>query len=767
MILTFLSIYLIARSFKFKNSLIFSLCTWFCLIFFSTEIFSLLKILNSKSLICFWLISCFIAVIWCLVRYFKRKYVINHQITIYDFLNLIFLIWFIILGVTAFLIVPNNYDSMTYHLARVENWIQNSSVDYYATNIPRQLYSPVLAEYVILHTFLLIKSDALANMVQFAAYVISACLLYNITIKLNFQIAIRYFVMTLFITLPMAVAQSVTTQTDLVATMWLLAFINIVLDLSQLKQLTFNRECFLLIIEASVICAFAFLSKGSICIGIICFILWLAWKYLIKEKNWFILSSYGLLSVAIVCILVSPTFYRNYNYTGDIFASDYMEKIAIGNYHFKYIIINLIKNYVLLSAAPLYASFFSFIASQMANLLNIDINNADISWTINFTDEISIVANSYHHDLVSCPYVTILWGICVLIFVWLCYRKKKILNKSFAMTSIMAVLCGLISLRYQMWGSRILLPYCSVMIIFIGCIFTVFTDKHSIKSLLFFLCIGTLVAFSAVKTYAEQTKYLQSNKIKKYFENNKNLYAAYYDLVKYVDLINCNDVGILLDSDTYEYPLWKMLSNKKIIQVVEGENNLDPECIIAVNQNIMTNKTVIYSGKKFNPVYFYQDNPDFVVLRKKGMETITINFTKYGNAHLYAITGLSTQEKTHIWSDAKNVDIDIDTEYLRKFIDINKIILTLEAFPFVAADILQQTVKVYANNQLIAIWQMKQRDIYSAVIPAEVVNSKHLTLRFEISNPASPKKLGISEDSRQLGIAFEKLTISPLSEKEK
>ncbi len=35
------------------------------------------------------------------------------------------------------------YDSMTYHLARIGHWIDNGSVDYYVTNIDRQLYSPV------------------------------------------------------------------------------------------------------------------------------------------------------------------------------------------------------------------------------------------------------------------------------------------------------------------------------------------------------------------------------------------------------------------------------------------------------------------------------------------------------------------------------------------------------------------------------------------------------------------------------------------------
>jgi hypothetical protein len=37
--------------------------------------------------------------------------------------------------VTALLAPPNNWDSMTYHMARVAHWKQNRSVDFYPTNI--------------------------------------------------------------------------------------------------------------------------------------------------------------------------------------------------------------------------------------------------------------------------------------------------------------------------------------------------------------------------------------------------------------------------------------------------------------------------------------------------------------------------------------------------------------------------------------------------------------------------------------------------------
>lgn len=73
----------------------------------------------------------------------------------------------------------------------------------------------------------------------------------------------------------------------------------------------------------------------------------------------------------------------------------------------------------------------------------------------------------------------------------------------------------------------------------------------------------------------------------------------------------------------------------------------------------------------------------------------------------------------------------------------------------------EQTVDVFANGEKIATWHMKRRQTYTAVFPARLLDaSGNLHLRFTISNPRSPKELGINNDTRKLGIAVESLVIS-------
>ena len=76
----------------------------------------------------------------------------------------------VITGVTAVVAYPNNWDSMTYHLGRVMQWIQHGNVNHYPTRIDRQLTQPPLAEYEILHLLLLSNNDRLANLIQWVFF---------------------------------------------------------------------------------------------------------------------------------------------------------------------------------------------------------------------------------------------------------------------------------------------------------------------------------------------------------------------------------------------------------------------------------------------------------------------------------------------------------------------------------------------------------------------------------------------------------------------
>ena len=128
-------------------------------------------------------------------------------------------ILFLLLAATAFTAmssIPNTWDSMTYHLPRIEQWLQNKSLEFYPVWQLRQVEIILLAEKLILVVRSIFPSMSSANMVQWFSY--AGCILVGnrITRELGGSRSSQCLSSVIIATLPMAILQSSSTQTDLV-----------------------------------------------------------------------------------------------------------------------------------------------------------------------------------------------------------------------------------------------------------------------------------------------------------------------------------------------------------------------------------------------------------------------------------------------------------------------------------------------------------------------------------------------------------------------
>ncbi|MEH1168941.1 phospholipid carrier-dependent glycosyltransferase [Micromonospora sp. CPCC 205539] len=130
----------------------------------------------------------------------------------------------------ALLAEPNNFDSQTYHLPKVEHWVAQGDLDFWPTAIHRQVTIPPGAEYLLLHLRLLTGGDGLHNLVQWAAGV--GCLLVVARITAQLGGSRRAQLLTAFVlaSTPMVVLQATSTQTDLVCAAWVACAATLVLD---------------------------------------------------------------------------------------------------------------------------------------------------------------------------------------------------------------------------------------------------------------------------------------------------------------------------------------------------------------------------------------------------------------------------------------------------------------------------------------------------------------------------------------------------------
>ncbi len=118
--------------------------------------------------------------------------------------------------------VPNNFDSMTYHLARVAQWRQNHSIAFYGTENSRQNCMPPWAEWTMLQLTLLQGSDRLVNLVQWLSFI--GCMIGASLITERLGGSRRDAIIAAFFvaTLPGAIYESTSTQNDLVMSFWLI-----------------------------------------------------------------------------------------------------------------------------------------------------------------------------------------------------------------------------------------------------------------------------------------------------------------------------------------------------------------------------------------------------------------------------------------------------------------------------------------------------------------------------------------------------------------
>lgn len=132
--------------------------------------------------------------------------------------------------VVALAAPPNNWDSQTYHLPKIEHWVQQGSVDFFPTEIHRQVTLAPGAEYLLLHLRLLTGGDALDNLLQWAAGLGCALVASRIAGQLGGGRTAQLVSAFVVGTAPMVVLESTSTQTDLVVAAWVGCVATLVVD---------------------------------------------------------------------------------------------------------------------------------------------------------------------------------------------------------------------------------------------------------------------------------------------------------------------------------------------------------------------------------------------------------------------------------------------------------------------------------------------------------------------------------------------------------
>ncbi len=579
-----------------------------CLIVFSTEFLSLSRSLDFTHVASLWLI---ISLMSCSVLWNRNCRLSNSRSFKFNLetldrasqLSIFFTIAIASISLlTALIAPPNNWDSMTYHMPRVMHWIQNRTVAHYPTHNLRQISFLPGAAYVVTHLQILAGSDRFANCVQWLAFVGSIFGVSLITKRLVGEQA-QWISLLLSASIPMAIAQSTTTQVDLVTSFWLVSFTYFLLT-------NFKSNLFWTTGSLSL----ALVTKPTAIIFSIP--LFLAFGLLVFRKSFSqnlggwksFLNMIGICSIVGLGSLTLPiwNWVRNAQTLGQFLGIDTGTR---SNLHSLPELLSVfLKNLSLNLPLP---GLRQITISIHEHILEVDVNKPALTFgdpVILFDTEKTSPLNLLFpmEDTVANPIHLILGVISVLYLLNVCFRRRDqrigyLLLLSSAIATDYLLYCYL--LKWQPWGNRLLLPLFMVQTPIISYYFirnlSVKYKKLSIKLLGVIGIVAILYALTPIRhpltSLPNWSSYLTSQQSESilllprqqiYFSGSlKYLDITYRKIVDtVVDRDHCHTIGLISGDDDWEYPLWVLFNEKtsgnfrlKHVNVKNESAKLEPE----------------------------------------------------------------------------------------------------------------------------------------------------------------------------------------------
>jgi hypothetical protein len=465
------------------------------------------------------------------------------------------------IALSAWFSAPNTWDSMTYHLPRVEHWLQNGSVEHYFTNIPRQNYQHPLAEFVILHLRALLATDRLDAFVQFISLLGSMAAASLIARNLGANAWGQIFAVVFTASIPMSILQGSSTQNDMVTAFFCCVFVERVAAYSRQQSLLDTAN--ILVLGLSLGLAVA--TKATTYIYLLPFALWLA--LLAIRRSGFRVFPRGLAIGVLALACVAPHFARNLSLYGTIFGSEdslYRNETMTPALLVSNVLRNVHLHVVFPSDMPTPARFnepnlrIRDIVQDIHDRIGIDIRDPRTTFTPQF-NYVPMVW-TFHEDTTAAPLhlLAVVLSLPMLIAV---RRARTTTNWMYLLCVVggFIVFCAL--LKYQVWHNRLHLP----MFVLIGPLVAtaltgIQTRAWSVLVGLGFaglLAAGLAIAprnqlrpldgpASVLQAPRWETTFIYRPEIRDHYESVIGAFAA----------LRCDVAGIWIGGDTWEQPFF-------------------------------------------------------------------------------------------------------------------------------------------------------------------------------------------------------------------
>jgi hypothetical protein len=192
---------------------------------------------------------------------------------------------------------PNNVDSQEYHLQRQVFWMQQGSVEHFATSNLRQVTMPPFTEFAGLHLMILTGNDRYHNLVQWFAFVLTLFAVSLIARRFNRSPTAQFLAAFWTATIPLAFLQASNTKNDVMVMLWICLLAYWVLLLDTRSRLRFGH----IFLIGLAFGALMLTKSTGVIFGLP--IAGLATIYLLRHQGWFAFPMLGI--IAAVALLIN------------------------------------------------------------------------------------------------------------------------------------------------------------------------------------------------------------------------------------------------------------------------------------------------------------------------------------------------------------------------------------------------------------------------------------------------------------------------------
>ncbi len=597
---------------SWRESLIQTALVWGTLVVAITEITSIFKLIEFWSFTIIWGSLSLILLIFLIISG-KTKRILKELRSFRLYLQtgdtamlVVFLAIILYLGIISILAPPNTWDSMTYHMSRIIHWVQNKTIAFYPTHILRQLHQSPWSEFAILQFQVLSGGDRFANLIQWFCMIGSLIGVSLIAQELRANTRTQFFSAAICLSIPMGILQSTSTQNDYVVSFWLVCF-----AFFSLRYLKDQKTSYAAWIGISL--SLSILTKATAFIYAFPFVIWLG-IYILQKLNKRAIEHIALLIVLTVSLNLGY-FFRNINlygspigpgeeYPGYYYVNKDFTPAAFTS--------NFIRNIGLHLGTPdeKVNAFLTKGVDWFHKEMGISPTEEQTTWPgmkfkvhkLSFTEDSG--GNLIHLIL-------------IFIVIWFfVFQKRKEKNEQLYISALLVgFLLFCLILRWQPWHSRLHLPFFVLFSPCLGICFSRIRTKWISSPLILLVILASIpwIILNPAKPLLSDNNVFRATRANQYFRLRPDAEAPYTQAATILANHSCFNLGAILSTDAWEYPLWPLLKEKTTGDVIItqvnvnnissstnlGENALSHTPCAIFTVNAAPQKTIVFKNSEY------------------------------------------------------------------------------------------------------------------------------------------------------------------------